>query len=403
MNPCSLNPNESSVPILPRSIEAVEDSALRIRFPISSEQTTSSAQHASTINELAVPVGHPSSADAMTTPLPARAAVSAPSSKPMRMGTPIPMAEIGHAIERCALSRKCATRTADVYVEWARRFVMFHACRHPSEMGADEVVAFIRDLAVRKKVAASTQNQALQALVFLYARVLHSPLPNNRMRSVRAKRTHDLPTVLSRTQVASFFQHVVGVPRIVAWLQYGSGLRLIEALRLRVDAINLEQQIVTIPGRRRTIRTVPLPQKVIPPLAALIRERQQQWMMDQRRLPLDEAIVNDRIKSSLPQSPFVFASARTRFHAQSGAIIRHHVDEQDLLLCYRMAFAAAGISISVNALTLRHCFAVHVIERGSDVRTVQEILGQRDIRTTMLYFKVSQRGPACVRSPADDL
>ena len=403
MNPISLSSNEGSVPLLARSIEDVEEGALGIRFPVSSVQAESSAQHASTISDLAVSVGHSSSTDAMTAALPVHAADSVPFSKSMRMGALIPMAEMGRAIERCALARKCATRTADVYVEWARRFVMFHSCRHPSEMGADEVVAFIRDLAVRKKVAASTQNQALQALVFLYARVLHVPLPNNRMRSVRAKRTHDLPTVLSRTQVASFFQHVVGVPRIVAWLQYGSGLRLIEALRLRIDAINFEQQSVTIPGRRGTTRTVSLPQKVIPPLAEFIRERQQQWMMDQQRLHLNKEIANKRTQTRLAQSPFVFAGDRARFHAQSGEIIRHHVDEQALLLCYRMAFASAGISAPVNALTFRHCFAVHVIERGGDVRTVQEILGQRDIRTTMLYFQVSQRGAACVRSPADDL
>lgn len=351
-----------------------------------------------------VPTGDLGSADALAQgrSLPVSRESPVPSSAMNR--SPIPLAEIGRAIERCGRHRRSAKRTIEAYVEWARRFVMFNACRHPADMGICEVEVFIRDLAWQKKVAASTQNQALQALVFLYARVLQIPLPANRLRAARAKRTRALPEVLSRTQVAAFLKQLVGIPRIVAWLQYGAGLRVMEALRLRVDDIKIAEQVVMIPGRRGVWRAVPLPQIVLEPLAILLRERQQQWALDQLRTDKNnKAMIGQPGKVAIQKSPFIFTGTRARRDARTGVVMRHHVDEHYIQSSYRLAYKAAGILAPVSTLTLRHCYAVHVLERGGDVRVVQETLGQRDIRTTMLYYTVSQRGPGGVRSPADDL
>lgn len=316
----------------------------------------------------------------------------------------IPLAHLGDAILGCARLRSRSAKTGRIYLEWARRYVLFHGRRHPSDMGFNEVSAFISDLVQQKNVSVATQNQALQALIFLYAKVLHAPLPVKQLRTVRPKRALVLPDVLSRGQVGLFFQHIAGTPRLVAWFQYGCGLKLSEALCLRLSVINVTKQRVVVRTGRRRMRTLAIPSIMLEPLTALIQERQQQWYMDNRRLRNENESMSD-IKERLrcAPSPFLFASNRSRRDARTGIVKRHHIDERFIQDSYRLAFGAAGISTTAGAFILRQSYAVHVLDRGGDIRVVQEALGHKDIRTTMRYLQVSNCGPSTTRSPADDL
>ncbi len=315
-----------------------------------------------------------------------------------------PLAELGRAIERACLVRRYSHRTAGSYVHWARRYVMFHANRHPAELGAGEVSAFLTHLAVDGKVAASTQNQALQALLFLYATVLGRPLPPGSISAVRAKRTPRLPIVLTRQQVAQFFTCIHGVPRLIAWLQYGSGLRLMEALRLRVKDIDLERRMVLVRhGKGGKDRMVPLTGKVVAPLRDHLHARWNQHQDDLKR-GMGAVHLPDAIRRRSPALStnwawqYVFASDRLSIDRDDGVRKRHHLDDHHIQGVYRTAFRKAGITIPACTHTLRHCFATHLLERGQDLRSIQELLGHNDISTTMIY-----RGPGGVTSPADDL
>ena len=321
----------------------------------------------------------------------------------------IPLAGIGLAIERVCAVRHYSRRTAGTYVYWARRFVMFHDRRHPAELGTVEVTAFLSDLAVRGRVSASTQNQALNALVFLYAQVLESPLPERSIRAVRAKKPMHLPTVLSREQVAAFFARIAGVPRLVALLQYGGGLRLMEALRLRVKDVDVVRKLVLVRGGKGgKDRMVPLAGVAVAALGEHLAARHQQYLLDRER---GEALVHlphalARRHSSLAGQwawQYVFASSRTSRDPDDGVTKRHHLDESHIQQTYRLAYRAAGITVPACTHTLRHCFATHLLERGQDLRSIQELLGHSDISTTMIYTHVSTRGPGGVASPADDL
>lgn len=338
-------------------------------------------------------------------------------SRPARPGDPlrrdgsvaIPLADIGRAIDRVCAVRHYSRRTSATYVHWARRFVMFHGRRHPADLGSAEVSAFISDLAVNGQVAAATQNQALNALVFLYAQVLERPLPEGSVRAVRAKKPLHLPTVLSREQVGAFFGQIAGVSRLVALLQYGGGLRLMEALRLRVKDIDPNRRLVLVrAGKGGKDRMVPLPGVAVDPLGAHLAARHQQYLLDRER---GEALVHlpYALARKAPTMAgqwawqYVFASSRTSRDPADGTIKRHHLDEHHVQKTYRMAYRAAGIVVPACTHTLRHCFATHLLERGQDLRSIQELLGHSDISTTMIYTHVSTRGPGGVASPADDL
>jgi integron integrase len=324
-------------------------------------------------------------------------------------GLGLPLASLGQEIERVCALRHFSRRTIAVYVGWARRFVMFCGRRHPVEVGAPEVTSFLSDLAVHGHVSASTQNQALQALVFLYAQVLGRPLPEGSLRAVRAKRPQRLPTVLSREQVAEFFRRIAGVPRLVALLQYGGGLRLMEALRLRMKDLDLERRLVLVrSGKGGKDRMVPLPAVAVAPLREHYANRRQQYLLDrergQARVHLPQALA--RKAPSMGEQwawQYVFASARTSRDPADGGIKRHHLDEHHIQRAFRLAYRAAGIQVPACTHTLRHCFATHLLERGQDLRSIQELLGHSDISTTMIYTHVSTRGPGGVASPADDL
>jgi integron integrase len=333
------------------------------------------------------------------------------SSYPERRDGPvaIPLPDIGRAIERVCAVRHYSRRTSGTYVFWARRFVMFHGRRHPAELGAAEVSAFISDLAVAGQVAASTQNQALNALVFLYAQVLERPLPEGSIRTVRAKRPLHLPTVLSREQVAAFFRHIEGLPRLVALLQYGGGLRLMEALRLRVKDIDTARKLVLVrAGKGGKDRMVPLPAVAVQPLIEHLKVRHQQYLLDREhgvaRVHLPNALARKAPATAEQWAwQYIFASSRISRDPDDGVSKRHHLDDHHVQKTYRLAYRAAGITVPACTHTLRHCFATHLLERGQDLRSIQELLGHSDISTTMIYTHVSTRGPGGVASPADDL
>ena len=321
----------------------------------------------------------------------------------------IPLEAIGKAIEGACRVRQFSRRTVPIYVSWARRFVMFHGRCHPAELGADHVTAFLTDLAVRVQVSASTQNQALQALIFLYAHVLRQPLPPGAIRAVRARRPVRLPVVLSRAQVAAFFTCIAGPARLVALLQYGAGLRLMEALRLRVKDVDSERRLILVRhGKGGKDRIVPLPVAAMAPLQAHLDVRRQQHALDRERglgaVHLPTALA--RRAPTMAESwvwQYIFASGRFSRDPSDGQLKRHHLDDHHIQKTYRLAYRAAGIEVPACTHTLRHCFATHLLERGQDLRAIQELLGHSDISTTMIYTHVSTRGVGGVISPLDDL
>jgi integron integrase len=320
-----------------------------------------------------------------------------------------PLAEIGRAIEAACMVRRYSRRTANAYTWWARRYVMFHGCRHPAALDGHAVSTFLTDLATSHRVAAATQNQALQALLFLYRAVLEKPLAHDAVTTVRAKRTLHLPTVLSREQVAAFFDHMEGIPSIIAWLQYGGGLRIMETIRLRVKDVDLERRLVLVRhGKGGKDRMVPLPIRLVEPLRQHLRLRWKQHQHDLKQnrgaVHLPYAFRRKVASASINWAwQYIFASERFSVDPDDGVTKRHHLDEHHLQKVYRRAYHEAGIRVPASTHTLRHCFATHLLERGQDLRSIQELLGHNDISTTMIYTHVSTRGPGGVLSPADDL
>jgi integron integrase len=305
-------------------------------------------------------------------------------------------------------TRNLSRRTEQAYVFWIRRYILFHGRRHPSTLGATEVTAFLSALAVERRVAASTQNQALSALLFLYRHVLDVDLPWLDD-LVRAKRPAHVPVVLSRAEVAAVLGQLGGSRWLMAALLYGAGLRLLECLHLRVKDVDFERgEIVVRSGKGGRDRRTMLPAIVREPLAAhLVRVRRQHaddlaqgagWV----ELPhaLDRKYVN--AGRSWPWQ-WVFPATRTYRHPETGQQRRHHFHESALQRVVREAVLAAGIRKPAGCHTFRHSFATHLLEDGYDIRTVQELLGHRDVRTTMIYTHVLNRGGLGVRSPVDGL
>ena len=313
------------------------------------------------------------------------------------------------AITRACALRQFSHRTAEAYVHWARRYVVFHGSRHPARMGAGEVTAFLTHLACDEHVAPSTQNQALHALLFLHQAVLQAPLPALSVTALRAKAKPHLPVVLERSQISAFFAAIDGTARLVALLQYGAGLRILEALRLRSKDLDFTRKTIAVRhGKGGKDRIVPLPETAIEPLRAHLRAR---WLEHRADLAAGHGLAHlpmamGRRTPALAANwmwQYVFASHRLTRDPDDGVLKRHHLDEAHIQGLYRRAYLAAGIIVNATSHTLRHSFATHLLERGTDLRMIQELLGHSDITTTMIYTHVSKRGAAGVLSPADDL
>jgi len=299
-----------------------------------------------------------------------------------------------------------AYRTEEQYMQWIRRFILFHDMRHPEEMGAPEVEAFLTHLAVEGNVAASTQNQALSALLFLYRHVLKQPLGED-IDAVRARQSKHLPTVLSADETRRLLRCLDGTPQLVAKLLYGSGLRIKEALRLRVkDADFAQSQLVVRDAKGGKDRLTMLPDSIADLLRAhLVQVRQ--LHADDLDQGYGAVYLPNALARKYPNAArewhwqYVFPAKRRSLDPRSGEVRRHHLDDSVLQRSLKQAAREAEIPKKVTCHTLRHSFATHLLEAGYDIRTVQELLGHKDVKTTMIYTHVLNRGGLCVRSPLD--
>jgi integron integrase len=297
-------------------------------------------------------------------------------------------------------------RTEETYVQWIRRFILFHNKRHPSEMGGDEVNAFLTHLAVNDNVAASTQNQALSAILFLYREVLEQALDLN-LDTVRAKRSHHLPTVLTVDEVLVIPRNISGIYQIVAKLLYGSGLRLNEALQLRIKDLDFaQQQIVVRDAKGMESRVTMLPQNVIEQLKEHLQRVRRIHQQDLER-GYGETLLPFALKRKYPNAAkewiwqYVFPSDRIAKDPRSELICRYHLHESGMQKALKQAVRIAKVEKRVGCHTFRHSFATHLLQNGYDIRTVQELLGHKDVKTTMIYTHVLNRGGKGVISPLD--
>ncbi len=300
-------------------------------------------------------------------------------------------------------------RTEDAYTDWARRFILFHGKRHPKDMGAAEVEAFLSHLAVERHVSANTQNQALAAVLFLYQQVLGMKLPW--MDSItRAKKSQRLPVVLNRLEVQQLLACLDdAVPALVARLLYGTGMRLLEGLRLRVKDIDfVRNEIVVRDGKGGKDRVTMLPQTLVDDLHRHLQARRVLFDADVQAGRAD-VYLPDALAVKYPNAPrewgwqYVFVAARLSADPRTGAIRRHHLDEKLMQRRIKAAAVQAGLSKPVSPHVLRHSFATHLLESGYDIRTVQELLGHSDVSTTMIYTHVLNKGGRGVASPLDAL
>ncbi len=297
-------------------------------------------------------------------------------------------------------------RTEQAYSDWIRRFIRFHGTRHPREMGAAEVESFLTHLAVDGKVAASTQNQAKSALLFLYKEVLESELPwlDNVEQAKAPKR---LPVVLTRAEVQALLTRLEGTHWLMASLLYGAGLRLMECLRLRVKDVDFaRKEILVRDGKGFKDRVTMLPVALVEPLRAhleRVRELHRQDIAD----GFGAVYLPYALERKYPNAgrewiwQYIFPSAKRSVDPRSGETRRHHVQDQALQRAIKQAVRDADLSKPTPPHTLRHSFATHLLEGGYDIRTVQELLGHSDVSTTMIYTHVLNKGGHGVTSPLD--
>lgn len=297
-------------------------------------------------------------------------------------------------------------RTEDAYISWIKKFIIFHNLRHPQEMGAAEIRSFLTHLAVKEAVAASTQNQALAALLFLYKSVLMIELPL--IDAVRAKKPKRLPVVFTPAEVRQIFACLDGVPLLVSSLLYGAGLRLIEAVRLRVKDLDFEiNQITVREGKGDVDRRTMLPVSIKEQLQSHLERVEKIHQADLRRghgevfLPyaLDRKYPN-AAREWMWQYVFPAPQLSRDPRSDTGKIRRHHVSEDSIHRAVKQAVRLANINKNGSCHSFRHSFATHLLENHYDIRTVQELLGHKDVRTTMIYTHVLNKG-SNVRSPLD--
>ncbi len=303
-------------------------------------------------------------------------------------------------------ARHYSLRTEKAYIFWIRRYVRFFRMRHPREMGAPEVEAFLTHLAVDAKISASTQNQALAAILFLYRAVLDTRLPWLES-VVRAKPSLHLPVVLSREEVQRLLGLLSGTPWLIASLLYGSGMRVQECLQTRIKDLDLKRcEILVRDGKGAKDRVTILPGTLVPPLEQhLVKVRA---LFDADRAAGRPGVsVPYALARKYPQAPitwgwqYVFPARTCCSDAYTKQPVRHHLHPQTMQRAFATAVHAAGITKPAGCHTMRHCFATHLLEDGYDIRTVQELLGHSDVKTTMIYTHVLNRSGRGVRSPLD--
>jgi integron integrase len=309
-------------------------------------------------------------------------------------------------VRDAARVRHLSLRTEDAYVRWVRRYVVFHGKRHPSELGTREISAFLTHLAVDEQVAASTQNQALAALVFLFRSLLEAEMPELD-RVVRARRPERLPVVFSREEIRAVLAEMNGTHLLLASLLYGSGLRLLECLRLRVKDVDFQRsQLLVRDGKGAKDRATVLPASLEPDMRQAMRTAKRLHDQD-LRAGFGAVYLPFALDRKYPGAArewawqYVFPAPRRSIDPRPGVERRHHLGEHSLQRAVREAIRRAAIPKAGSCHTFRHSFATHLLEDGYDVRTVQTLLGHKDLRTTMIYTHVLGRGAGAVRSPLD--
>lgn len=300
-------------------------------------------------------------------------------------------------------------RTEKAYVNWVKRYILFHKKRHPEEMGRDEIEMFLTHLAVEGNVAASTQNQALSALLFLYNDVLHKPL--GFVDVTWAKKPIRLPVVLTKEEVGAVIAQLSGESLLIAQLLYGSGLRLTECLRLRVQDVDFGQKILFVrDGKGQKDRTTTFPEAVVAPMQSHLNTVKQLHHEDLQQgfgyAPLPKALARKYPNAETEWLwQFVFPSPNLSKNPRGAdeKLYRYHLHESTVQRTVRRAAKLSKIGKRVTPHTFRHSFATHLLQAGYDIRTIQELLGHKDVKTTMIYTHVANRGALGVRSPLDEL
>lgn len=310
-------------------------------------------------------------------------------------------------LQETMAARHFSPRTREVYLMWVRRFVRFHGGRHPRLMDEPEIRAFLTSLAVDRRVASATQNQALAALLFLYRNVLDRPM--GYLPHVRAKRPSVVPTVLTPMEVSEVLQRLEGVPRLATWLMYGGGLRVSEVAALRVKDVDIERsELLVRAGKGAKDRITMLPRAAADELLQhreRLRARWAKWLAAGRASVVLPAAFSRKAAEASHMWPWqwFFPAARPYRDQQGRGWLRHHVDPSVIQRAVTAAGRASGVPKRVTCHVFRHSFATHLLEAGYDIRTIQELLGHADVSTTMIYTHVVNRGGRGVLSPADRL
>ena len=305
-------------------------------------------------------------------------------------------------------TRGYALRTERTYIDWARKYIIFHNKRHPKEMGVEQINAYLSHLANHQNVASSTQNQALSAILFLYNHVLRIKLLRENLAYSRSRKKKNIPTVLSKDEAQTVITKMEGNYRLMAQIMYGSGLRLMEVLRLRVKDIDFaNQQIIVRDGKGGDDRLTLLPKLLIAPLRlqlAQVKTTHQKDLLDgYGSVHLPTALAKKYPNASREWIwQYLFPANRISIDPRTGTKQRHHLHESNLQKAVKKAARLSKIDKRITSHTFRHSFATHLLEAGYDIRTVQELLGHKDVKTTMVYTHVLNKGPKAVRSPLDD-
>ena len=302
--------------------------------------------------------------------------------------------------------RHYSYRTEQAYLDWVRRYILFHQKRHPVTMGEEEIRAFLTHLASDRNVAASTQNQALSAVLFLYREVLKKELEP--ILVTGAKRPERLPTVLTREEVQQVLSQLVGMHRLMAQLLYGSGLRVMECVRLRVKDLDFDYKTITVrDGKGEKDRITPLPDSLIVQLKRQV-ERVRLLHDEDLATGAGQVYLPNALEKKYPNAAtelgwqYLFPALKCSLDPRSpGVMRRYHIESSGLQRSVKEGARKAGITKRVTCHTFRHSFATHLLQNGYDIRTVQELLGHKDVRTTMIYTHVLQRGGLAVKSPLD--
>ena len=310
-------------------------------------------------------------------------------------------------VRRVMRERRYSPRTAESYAAWIRRFILFSGRRHPRDLDEEDVRAFLSDLATTQRVSAATQKQALAAINFLYSGVLKRPLgPLGKLAPARIPRR--LPVVLTPIEIRSILERLRQPDRLVVSLLYGSGLRIVECVSLRIKDVDVERREITVrAGKGGKDRRVPLAESALVDVRRAMRAAENAWHNDRRRR-IRTTGIEGSLARKLPSAEgewawfYLFPATRT-FVDSAGVRRRHHLHETQVQRTVRDAALDARVGKRVSCHAFRHSFATHLLESGADIRTIQELLGHSDVRTTMIYAHVLNRGGLGVTSPADRL